>query len=131
MAGRGVGECGSGGGGGGGAGAGTPEETPATAGGGAGRVQPGGGGPRVQHIVAVSWPGGVGELRISRMKKISGLAFATGLGFGVVGGGPLGKYAHFGFAPEFGANGTIGGACTQLSIISYRVAEGSVRFEKS
>lgn len=101
---------------------GAPEETLATAGGGAGGVQPGGGGPRVQHIVTASWPSGVGKLKISRTKKISGLAFATGLVFGVIGGGPLGKYAHFGFVPEFGTNGTTGGACTQLSIISYSVA---------
>lgn len=51
------------------------------------------------------------------MKKTSGLALATGAGVSGGGpgvflggwlGGPFGKYAHSGFGPELGTNGTTG-----------------------
>lgn len=98
------------------AGGGGAGETSATVGGGAGGVQPGGGGLRVQHIGAASWSGKVVEFKVSRIKKMPGLAFVAWFEV-AAGGGPLGKYVHFGFAPEFGANGTTGGTSTQLSII--------------
>lgn len=55
------------------------------------------------------------------MKNISGLLFAAGFDFGGGLGGPSQKYAHSGFGPEFGANGTAGGACTQLLVAIFEV----------
>lgn len=94
--------------------------TSAAAGGGVGGVQPSGGRFKVQHMFKASQSGGIGELTLSRVKKMSGLGLATGLGFGGA-GGPSGKYAHSGFGSDFGANGITGGACTQPFDISYCV----------